>query len=71
MAALRHSVLDLVELLTGSGRWPCGSVGTVVEADDRVALVELADDRGHALDFVCLPHDALAAAAEHASRAAS
>jgi len=71
MAAPRHSVLDVVELLTGSGRWPSGSVGTVVEADDRVALVELADDRGHALDFVSLPHDALAAAAEHTSRAAS
>ncbi len=71
MAAPRHSALDVVELLTGSGRWPSGSVGTVVEADDRVALVEFADDRGHALDFVSLPYDTLAASAERASLAAS
>jgi len=38
---------------------------------DRVALVEFADDRGHALDFMSLPHDALAASAERASRAAA
>jgi hypothetical protein len=70
-AAPRHSVLDVVELLTGSGRWPAGSVGTVVEADDNAALVELNDDRGHGLDFVSLPHDALAPSGERASRAAS
>jgi hypothetical protein len=71
MAAARHSALDVVELLTDSGRWPAGTVGTVVEADDRSALVEISDDGGHALDFVSLPHDALGATSGGVSRAAS
>jgi hypothetical protein len=71
LASERHSVLDVVELITESGRWPVGTVGTVVEADDRTALVEIADNRGHALDFVNLPHDALASVGGGVSRAAS
>jgi hypothetical protein len=71
MGAERHSVLDVVDLITESGRWSAGTVGTVVEADDHTALVEISDDRGHALDFVSLPHDALASAADRVSRAAS
>lgn len=71
MAATRHSVLDVVELLTESGRWPAGTVGIVVETDGARALVELDDDRGHGVDFVSLPHEALAPARERASRAAS
>jgi hypothetical protein len=71
MASDRHSVLDVVALLTESSRWPAGTVGTVVEADDRTAIVEISDDRGHALDFVSLPHDALASAKGDISRAAS
>lgn len=62
MAADRHIVLDVVELTTDSGCWPKGTLGTVVEADDQAALVEIADDRGRTPDFVSLPHDALAAA---------
>lgn len=59
MAATKHAVLDVVELLSASGRWPAGTGGTVVESDDGRALVEISDDRGHGLDFVALPHDAL------------
>lgn len=59
MDKTRHAVLDVVELLSASGRWPVGTVGTVVDADDERALVEISDDRGHALDFVALPQDAL------------
>jgi hypothetical protein len=55
-----HAVLDVVELLVESGRWPAGTVGTVVEADAGRALVEISDDRGHALDFISVPQDALA-----------
>ena len=55
----RHATLDVVELLADSGRWPAGTVGTVVEADDEQALVEISDDRGHALDFISVPHRAL------------
>lgn len=69
MAAERYSVLDVVELTTDSGRWPAGTVGTVVEADDHTALVEISDDRGHALDFVSLPHDTLTSAGPRVSRA--
>jgi hypothetical protein len=71
MASERHGVLDVVELITECGRWPAGTVGTVVEADDDSALVEISDDRGHAMDFVSLPHDALASAGGGVSRAAS
>ncbi len=62
MAHPGHSVLDVVELLTTSGRWPAGTVGTVVEADDARALVEVADERGQGVDFVIVPHDALTSA---------
>lgn len=71
MAETQHAVLDVVELLTEAGRWPAGTVGTVIEADDAVALVEISDERGHASDFVSLPHEALAAGGDRASRAAS
>lgn len=52
-------MLDVVELLADSGRWPVGTVGTVVEADDEKALVEISDDHGHGLDFISVPHHAL------------
>jgi hypothetical protein len=54
-----HAVLDVIELLADSGPWPAGTIGTVVEADSERALVEISDDRGHALDFIAVPHDAL------------
>ena len=71
MASERYSVRDVVALLTDSGRWPAGTIGTVVEADDHSALVELSDERGHALDFESLPHDALTSSGGGVSRAAS
>jgi hypothetical protein len=66
-----HAVLDVVEFLTASGRWAAGTRGTVVEADDQCALVEIADNRGRATDFVSLPHDKLASLGQRATRAAS
>lgn len=52
MPAKRHSVLDVVELTVDSGRWPTGTIGTIVEADRTIveadpqrALVEISDDR--------------------------
>jgi hypothetical protein len=71
MARSRHHALDVVDLIADSGRWPAGTVGTVLEADDQSALVEISDDQGHALDFVSLPHDALASARGGVTRAAS
>jgi hypothetical protein len=71
MADHRHAVLDVVEFRTASGRWAAGTTGTVVEADDQRALVEIADNRGRATDFVSLPHDKLASIGRRATRAAS
>ena len=71
VTAPRHTELEVVELLTESGRWPAGTVGTVIEASDTAALIEIADNRGHAIDFVSLPHDALASVEAGAARAAS
>jgi hypothetical protein len=62
------AVGELDELLTDSGR---RSAGTVVEAGATSALVEISDDRGHAIDVVSLPHDALAPAGVDATRAPS
>ncbi len=67
----RLGVLEVVKFLTVSGRWPAGTTGTVVETDDQDALVEISDDRGHASDFVSLPHDKLASADHRSVRAAS
>jgi hypothetical protein len=71
MDAPRHAVLEMVELLTVSGRWPAGTTGTVVEADEEHALVEIIDDRGHASGFLSVPHDKLVSAGHRSARAAS
>jgi hypothetical protein len=71
MADRRHSVLEVVELLTASGRWAAGTTGTVVQIDDQRALVEIADDHGRATDFVSLPHDKLGSVGRRSARAAS
>lgn len=68
MSEPRHKLLDVVELLTDSGRWPAGTVGTAVEVDDDRVLVEISDDRGHGLDFIALPHHALGAHTPGSSR---
>jgi hypothetical protein len=67
----QHAVLEVVELLTDSGRWPAGTVGTIVESDQERVLVEIGDDRGHGIDFVSLPHNAVGSRQVDNSRAAS
>ena len=47
--------LDVVELTAASGRWPAGTVGSVVERHDQTLLVEIDDERGHALDYLEVP----------------
>ncbi len=71
MMDARHAEHEVVELLIDVGRWPAGTVGTVVDANDTTALVEISDDRGHGLDFVSVPQAALAAAHSGISHAAS
>ena len=51
--------LSIVELRVESGRWAAGTRGTVVELLEQGALVEISDDRGHTLDVLALPYDAL------------
>lgn len=52
--------LDVVETVVDSGRWPAGTVGTVIETDDPSAvLIEISDEHGHSLDFASLPRRAL------------
>jgi hypothetical protein len=53
-------LLDVVELRVASGRWPVGTVGTVVEDFDASVLVEISDEMGRGLDFLELPPDAVA-----------
>lgn len=65
----RHAEHEIVELLIDVGRWPAGTVGTVVDANDTTVLVEIADDRGHGLDFLSVPRTALAAADSGVSQA--
>lgn len=56
--------LDVVELTAASGRWARGTHGTVLELfGSQAALVEIADDRGHTLDELELPLDAIRAVA--------
>ena len=57
-----HEAHELVELQTDVGRWPAGTVGTVVKVGATTALVEISDDRGHGLDFVDVPQAALGSA---------
>lgn len=60
MSPERVKVLDIVELTAASGRWPRGTQGTVLELfGSEAALVEIADDRGHTLEELELPIDAL------------
>jgi hypothetical protein len=59
MADTPHPSLAVVDLLVDSGRWPVGTIGTVIEADAELALVEISDERSHALDFLPLPHDVI------------
>lgn len=62
MSPERIKALDVVELTAASGRWPKGTSGTVLELfGSEAALVEISDDRGHTLDELELPLDALRA----------
>lgn len=56
-------LLSIVELRVESGRWAAGTRGTVVEVVDKGALVEISDERGHTVDVLALPYEALRAIA--------
>lgn len=58
-SVIKLNKLDVVELAADVGRWPAGTVATVVELLPAGALVEISDDRGHSEDFLVLPCDML------------
>jgi hypothetical protein len=57
MAAPANSIRehDVVALLHPSGKWPPGTVGAVVSDYGDAKLIEIADERGVALDYVQVP----------------
>lgn len=60
MSPERVKLLDVVELTAASGRWPRGTTGTVLELfGSEAALVEISDERGHTLEELELPIQAL------------
>jgi hypothetical protein len=69
MARTQRAALDVAARRLR--RWPAGTIGTIVEADADKAFIEISDDRGHALDFITVPQDALSVAHDDAERFAS
>lgn len=61
MATVKHLIAehDAVALREEAGRWDAGTKGTVVSDYGEVKLVEIADERGAALDYVQLPESSL------------
>lgn len=61
MTIVKHAIgeHDFVELLDSSGKWTTGTQGTVVSDYGDAKLVEVADEKGIALDFVQVPESGL------------
>ena len=55
----RARLLDVVQLLSAQADWPAGTIGTVVDALDDHATVEIADEDGETLAILETPYDAL------------
>jgi hypothetical protein len=57
MSMVRHQIAehDVVAFRDAIGRWPLGTVGAVVSDYGDVKLVEIANPKGVALDFVQVP----------------
>jgi hypothetical protein len=55
----RVKVLDHVVLLRDHGQWIAGTFGTVVEAFDYAAYIELVGPDGKMLDIVTVPYEDL------------
>ena len=52
--------LDVVELATDVGRWPVGTIGTIVDIyDDAAAMVEIVATDGCTLDLLDVPYTGL------------
>jgi hypothetical protein len=57
MVADRRGIKEghVVELISPVGRWPAGTVGTVVSDYGDVKLVEVGDEADMALDYLSAP----------------
>jgi hypothetical protein len=57
-----HDVVALrnaVDKVQGTGQWPAGTTGTVVDERGADKLIEIYNDRGETLDFISQPEDKL------------
>ncbi|MGH2983677.1 MAG: hypothetical protein ACRDK5_05425 [Solirubrobacterales bacterium] len=54
MATVKHPITecDVISLSEPVGKWPAGTIGAVVSDYGETKLVEIADERGKALDLV-------------------
>ncbi len=67
MATVGHLIVehDVVSFREAIGKWPAGTTGAVVSDYGEMKLVEIADDRGVALDFIQVPEPRLKLAVKH------
>lgn len=67
MATVKEAIRehDVIELLDPVGEWPAGSIGAVVSDHGDVKVIEIADERGVALDFVQVPEARLKLVSKH------
>jgi hypothetical protein len=69
MAITKQAIkeIDVVELLDGVGKWPTGTIGTVVHDLGQWKQIEISDDRGVMLDLVSALEPQLRLVAKHSS----
>jgi hypothetical protein len=69
MATTQQAIkeIDVVELLDGVGKWPVGTIGTVVHDIGKWKQIEISDDRGVMLDLVSATEPQLRLVAKHSS----
>lgn len=63
-----HDVVAFVQAVDkdeGVGEWPTGTIGAIVLDCGDVKMVEIANGRGEALDFVMVPVEQLTLIAKH------
>jgi hypothetical protein len=69
MATVERAIreIDVVELLESVGRWPVGTIGTVVHDLGEWKQIEISDDHGVMLDLISVRKPKLRLVAKHCS----
>lgn len=69
MATVEHAIeeIDVVELLESVGRWPIGTIGTVVHDLGDWKQIEISDGSGVMLDLISVIEPKLRLVAKHRS----